>query len=310
MSIGLAPDDRTLCAVGEVEAVVSEGELDASVVKKIAVSELSPSPFQPRQQFGAADLAQLAASIKQAGVLEPLLVRQVEGERYEIIAGERRWRAAQAAGMKSVPCLVLEADDTQARLVGLIENLHRRDLSDYERGRALKQIKEALGVTWGKVAERVGLTKRSILRLVQFAELPAELEQTMGGKTSARHYEALALLNRKPEQQAELAMAIRERQLKGLEAKRAAQVIKDGKASTVDSALCQATRKPAKKSFAARTEDQVGQVLGDLIKMGVRLRGVAYRGLAPGQMRRLLGGMEALRDDMNWLIDQLRREMI
>jgi ParB family chromosome partitioning protein len=310
MSLGLAPDDRMPCSVEEVaaEAVVGEEELEAAVVKKVAVGKLSPSPFQPRQQFGTGDLAQLVASIKQAGVLEPLLVRQVEGGRYEIIAGERRWRAAQVAGMKSVPCLVLEVDDTQARLIGLIENLHRRDLSDYERGRALKQIKEALGVTWRTVGERVGLRKASVLRLVKFAELPADLEETMGGRTSARHYEALALLNRKPKQQAELARAIGERQLKGPEARRAAQAIKDGKARTVDSALRQATGGPARKSFSERTEDEVAKVLGDLMKMGTRLRGTSGRGLTATQRLRLLGGMEALRDDMNRLIEFLRRQ--
>ncbi len=211
----MATDKTQDDAQALAEAVVGEEELEAAVVRKVPVGKLGPSPFQPRLEFGAADLAQLAESVKQAGVLEPLLVRATEGGRYEIIAGERRWRAAQAAGMKSVPCLVLEVDDTQARLIGLIENLHRRDLSDYERGRALKQIKDALGIPWRAVGERVGLRKASVLRLVKFAELPETLEEEMGGKTSARHYEALALLNAKPRQQAELATAIRERQLRG-----------------------------------------------------------------------------------------------
>ena len=291
------------------EAVVGEGELEAAVVRKVPVGKLGPSPFQPRLEFGAADLAQLAASVKQAGVLEPLLVRATEGGRYEIIAGERRWRAAKAAGMKSVPCLVLEVDDTQARLIGLIENLHRRDLSDYERGRALKQIKDALGVPWYKVAGRVGLTERSVLRLVQFAELPPELEATMGGNTSARHYEALALLNRSPKQQAHLAQMIRQRELKGVEAKRAARAVKEGKAKSIEDALRQGPTKPEKKKAEPRaTGDRVAEMLGDMMKISTRLRGLSGGGLTARERVRLIGGTEALRDDMTSLIDFLRRD--
>jgi ParB family chromosome partitioning protein len=291
------------------EAVMGEGELEAAVVRKVPVGKLGPSPFQPRLEFGAADLAQLAESVKQAGVLEPLLVRATEGGRYEIIAGERRWRAAKAAGMKSVPCLVLEVDDTQARLIGLIENLHRRDLSDYERGRALKQIKDALGVSWDKVAERVGLRRQSVHRLVSFAELPAELEEAMGGGTSMRHYEALALLSRKPKQQAELAQAIRQRELKGAQAKRAAQAVKAGKAKSIEDALRQGVSKPEKKKAEPQAKgDRVAQMLGEMVTVSMRLRGISGGGLTASQRVRMIGGMEALRDDMSWLIDLLRRE--
>jgi ParB family chromosome partitioning protein len=285
------------------EAVVGEEELAAATVRSVPVGKLAPSPFQPRLEFGAADLARLADSVKQAGVLEPLLVRRTAPGRYEIVAGERRWRAAQAAGMKTVPCLVLDVDDTQARLIGLIENLHRRDLSDYERGRALKQIKDALGVRWEQVGKRVGLTRTSVMRLVRFAELPPELEEMMGGKTSARHYEALALLNHRPQQQAELARTIQERKLKGPQAKKAAQIIAEGRARSVGAALRKLTGRP----LPPTTGDRVSEILGDLMKTTVRLRGFTAWSFTPSQRVRMIGGMEAMRDEVASLIDDLRK---
>jgi hypothetical protein len=125
-----------------------------------------------------------------------------------------------------------------------------------------------------------------------------------------RHYEALALLHGKPKQQAELAQAIRQRELKGPQAKRAAQAVKAGKAKSIEDALRQGVTKPPEKKKAEPQArgDRVAEILGEMMKMSMRLRGLSGAGLTPSQRARMAGGMEALRDDMNWVIDFVRRE--
>ncbi len=274
-----------------LEALLASAGVDAGQVQSLPTGSLQPSRFQPRIEMGEEDLRELAASIEQAGIIEPLIVRPLQAGRYEIVAGERRWRAAQLAGLEEVPCLVRELDDEQTQIIALIENLHRRDLSDYERGRALRQLKRVLKAPWGEIARRVGLTRRSVLRLVRFAELPEEIEQEIGDEATARHYEAIALLQGRPRQQRELARVIREKGLTGPQAAKIARAVASGKAKSVKAAA----REVVKEEKRAKGEkDEISELVAEIQRIDARVRGLTAGGLTRRQREALVQALEGL----------------
>jgi len=144
------------------------------VGRMIAVSELDPNPGQPRQSMG--DLADLTASIREKGILEPILVRR-RGTRYEIIAGERRYRAAREAGLAEVPCVVRDASDAEAMELALIENLQRRDLSAFEEADGLRVLADTYGYTHETMAEMLGKSRTSITETLALAAIPSQVRQ-------------------------------------------------------------------------------------------------------------------------------------
>ncbi len=168
-------------------ATVSGAEL-----LEIPVSAIEPNPSQPRQRFDEESLAELAASIRDVGVLQPLLVRPVDGGRYQLIAGERRWRAARRAGVDVVPALVRQTDDVGSAEQALIENLHRADLSPLEEAGAYQQLIEDFGLTHEDVAARVGKSRSGITNSLRLLSLPPAIQQLVGdGRLSAGHAKAL-----------------------------------------------------------------------------------------------------------------------
>jgi ParB family chromosome partitioning protein len=139
------------------------------VGRMIAVDELEANPNQPRQALG--DLAELVASIREKGVLEPILVRR-SGAGYQIIAGERRYRAACEAGLDEIPCVVREADDAEVMELALIENIQRKDLTAFEEADALKALAENHGYTHEALAERLGKSRTSITETLSLTAMP------------------------------------------------------------------------------------------------------------------------------------------
>ncbi|HOQ27922.1 MAG TPA: ParB/RepB/Spo0J family partition protein, partial [Armatimonadota bacterium] len=125
----------------------------------LAIDHVEPGPWQVRRDFRTEKMAELVESVRAQGVLEPILVRASEGGRYQIIAGERRYRAALEAGLTTVPALVLEIDDVDARVVSLMENIQRDDLNEMERAEGLVALKQLTGQTWEEVGQRLGVTR-------------------------------------------------------------------------------------------------------------------------------------------------------
>jgi ParB family chromosome partitioning protein len=144
------------------------------VGRMVSISELDPNPNQPRQSMG--DLSELTASIREKGILEPILVRRVHG-RYQIIAGERRYRAAREAGLAEVPCVVREASDAETMELALIENLQRRDLSAFEEADGLRALAETYDYTHEMMAEMLGKSRTSITETLALAAVPEEIRQ-------------------------------------------------------------------------------------------------------------------------------------
>ncbi|HLI31523.1 MAG TPA: ParB/RepB/Spo0J family partition protein [Solirubrobacteraceae bacterium] len=172
---------------------VSEGNGATEGVKDLPVDLIDPNPHQPRQSFDEEALAALAESLSERGVLQPVLVRPRSG-RYELIAGERRWRAARRAGLERIPALIRPTDDAQTVELALIENMAREDLNPVEAARACALLAEDMGMTHEEIGSRVGKSRVAITNLLRLLELPDEaLAALEAGALSEGHGRALLM---------------------------------------------------------------------------------------------------------------------
>jgi ParB family transcriptional regulator, chromosome partitioning protein len=164
----------------------------ATVLRGGAVGSIDPNPNQPRTYFDEENLAGLTASVAELGVLQPLLVRELDEGRYELIAGERRWRAARRAGLPTVPVVVREADEVASLEQAVVENLHRADLNPLEEAAAYQQLIEDFGLTQEQVAQRVGRSRSAVANTLRLFQLPPTIQRLLGeGQLSAGHAKAL-----------------------------------------------------------------------------------------------------------------------
>jgi ParB family transcriptional regulator, chromosome partitioning protein len=186
--------------LGTDESAPAGGE----TLTELAVDVLQAGRFQPRMRMDQDALADLAASIKAQGVMQPILVRPVGAGRYEIVAGERRWRAARMAGLASVPALVRDVPDRHAIAIGLIENLQREDLNPLEEAAGLKRLIDEFSMTHAEAAEAVGRSRTGITNALRLLELAPPVQELMReGKLDMGH--ARALLGLPPLKQIEIA---------------------------------------------------------------------------------------------------------
>ena len=178
-------------------------ESDAPVGStEIALSEIDPNPNQPRRDFDAEALQTLADSIRQSGLLQPLLVVR-EGGRYRIVAGERRFRAARMAGLATVPCVVREMDEQERLEAALIENLQREDLNPMEEAAGIRDLMERCGYTQEMAARRVGRSRPAVANLLRLLALPEDIQRLVReGQLSAGHARVLAGLDSEDAQRA------------------------------------------------------------------------------------------------------------
>jgi ParB family chromosome partitioning protein len=158
---------------------------------ELAVGDIDPNPHQPRSHFDEETLASLAASVRELGVLQPILVRPA-GERFELIAGERRWRAARRAGLARIPAVVRTIDDHTSLEQAVVENLHRQDLNPLEEAGAYQQLIEDFGLTQEDVARRVGRSRSAVANILRLFQLPPSVQRMVrDGQLSAGHGRAL-----------------------------------------------------------------------------------------------------------------------
>ncbi|MHB8328635.1 MAG: ParB/RepB/Spo0J family partition protein, partial [Acidimicrobiales bacterium] len=162
-----------------------------SALREVPTASIRPNPLQPRTRFDEEAMASLAASIKEVGVLQPILVRELEGDEYELIAGERRWRAARRAGLQTMPVLVQASTDVHSLEQALVENLHREDLNPLEEAAAYQQLVDAFDYTHEQVAARVGKSRTVITNTLRLLQLPAGVQRALAdGAVSAGHARA------------------------------------------------------------------------------------------------------------------------
>lgn len=165
----------------------AEGQL-----RELPIAEIVANSFQPRDHFDEEALVSLSASIRSVGVLQPILVRQTGENSFELIAGERRWRAAKRAGLQSIPAIVRPVEDGDSLEQALVENLHREDLSPLEEAAAYQRLMEEFSMTQEQVATRVGRSRSSVANTLRLLQLPAGIQRLLReGQLSAGHARAL-----------------------------------------------------------------------------------------------------------------------
>lgn len=178
--------------------LTSASESSSEETRKLALTQLVPGKHQPRKVFESDALEELAVSIKNQGVIQPLLVRLLPGmpQRYEIVAGERRWRAARMAGLTEVPVIVTEYTDKEAMTVALVENLQREDLNPLEEAEALQALREAYHLSQEELAEQLGKSRSAVANALRLLQLSPSMQDGLAkGDISAGHARALLSVN-------------------------------------------------------------------------------------------------------------------
>ena len=166
-----------------LEALIPVAEESEGGLAEVPVSAITPNPMQPRTVIEAEALDELAASIREHGLIQPLIVTQQGPERYQLIAGERRWQAARAIGLATVPVIVKEATTQQLLELALVENVQRADLNPLEEATAFRQLVDEFGLTQEQVADRVGKSRVAVTNTIRLLKLPAEVKQALTDST-------------------------------------------------------------------------------------------------------------------------------
>jgi ParB family chromosome partitioning protein len=179
-----------------LSAILPETAVRGHELRELAVTQIEPNPDQPRTHFERAALEALAGSIATAGLLQPLIVRPLPGDRYELVAGERRWRAAQEAGLERVPAVIRSSPEDERLQQALIENMVREDLNPVDEARACAALVDDLGISKEELARRVGRSRASISNLIRLLDLPDDVQRLLErGELSEGHGRALLQLS-------------------------------------------------------------------------------------------------------------------
>ena len=223
------------------------GQAEPKTLFYCGIEEILPNRSQPRKHFDEAKLQELAESIKEKGILEPLIVRRTE-QGYELIVGERRWRAAQKAGLKEVPVLVKETERREALEISLIENLQREDLNPIEEAEAFKNLIEEFNIHQEDLSKRIGKDRTTITNTLRLLKLPLEIrDHLMQNRITSGHARAILSLENK-EKQKELSTLIIKRSLSVREAE----------------AIAKRWSEKSEKSVAPRKKSELESQLGSL----------------------------------------------
>jgi len=242
-------------------------------LRDLAVEVIEPNPDQPRRRFDQEALAALADSIRERGVLQPVLVRPKAGGRFELVAGERRWRAAKLAGLEKVPAIVQERDDAQSLEDALVENMARQDLNPVEEARAVAALVEELGLTREEVGRRVGRSRVAISNLLRLLDLPDEaLELLESGALTEGHGRALLLADDHGDRRRLAAAAAAEGWSVRVTEQRAREA---NGAGTSGGRRRKAEVHPDQAAAASEIADAIGSALGTEVR--VKPRGTGYK---------------------------------
>ena len=256
----LLPRESSSTAAGEKAADTG----DKNSLNHIPVEFIQPGRYQPRSHFDDEAINDLAASIRAQGLMQPIVLRKIGENRFEIIAGERRWRAAQRAEMDKIPALVREVSDEAALAMSLIENIQREDLNPLEEAVALQRLIDEFGFTHQQVADSVGKSRSSVSNILRLTNLaPTVADMLAAGDLDMGHARALLAL-----QQEDQPAAAREIAARGLNVRQSEALVKDfGKAPASPS------KKIARDADVARLEERLGQLISQPVEVKHSPRG-------------------------------------
>jgi ParB family chromosome partitioning protein len=256
---------RGLSAMLSSTAPPVDGAPQHPELRAIPVDLIAPNPRQPRRECDEASLVALADSLRERGVLQPVLLRPVPGGTYELIAGERRWRAAQLAGFEQVPAMIRPHDDAESLELALIENMAREDLNPVEEARACSLLVEELGLTREDIGRRVGRSRVAVSNLLRLLELPDEvLDMLVDGALSEGHGRALLMAPDHAERRRLARTAVQEGWTvrRTEEAARATEGDAAGSGPRARRARGAAALHPDQAEAAGRLGDALGRALG------------------------------------------------
>jgi ParB family chromosome partitioning protein len=247
-----------------LRALIPEAETPAEgEIVEIPVGRIEPAPFQARREFNEEAMEELAASIAEHGVMQPVVVRPLAGDRYQLIIGERRWRASQLAGLEKIPALVRDVDDLASSEMMLVENLQREDLNPLEEANAYRHLAEEFQLTQEEIARRVGKSRPFIANSLRLLQLPGEILDLLNrGLLSAGHAKVLLGLESGAGQSA-LAQQIVARKLSVRETEREAQRIQQARAPRPTATIAGPGRDVEMESL----EERLRQLLGTKVRI-------------------------------------------
>jgi ParB family chromosome partitioning protein len=272
----------------------SPSSVNGEAVRHIGIDTIERSPFQPRTEFDPEQLRELAASIKQRGVIQPLLVRLIKAtapqsesaHRYELIAGERRWRAAREAGLTTIPAIVREASDQEVLEIALIENLQREDLNAIEEARAYEQLSGAFQLTQEQIAQKVGRSRAAVANSMRLLALPSEVQSWIADdRLSVGHAKAILSLAGPTEQR-----LVAERVLKqSLTVRETEQLVEQLKGEA--KVLSRTLMATVKSTHVVAIEERLQQKLGTHVSVhhGKKKGRIEIQYYGNGDLARLLG---------------------
>ena len=253
---------RGLDALIDTSEVRPQG---SSNLCEIPVNQIEPNPDQPRREFDQTAMQELAASIQTMGIIAPITLRQVAPDRYQIIAGERRWRASQMAGLEAIPAYIRTADDESVMELALVENIQREDLNAIEIALAYEHLAATSGMTQEKISERVGKSRTAVTNYMRLLKLPAQIQMALKDREiDMGHARALLSLD-SPTMQLKLFRDVQKNHHSVRKVEEMVQMLKNGE-----------TVQTAGKTVAAKTQmpkeyNDIRQQLADRLKVRVQL---------------------------------------
>ncbi|HRF85331.1 MAG TPA: ParB/RepB/Spo0J family partition protein [Alloprevotella sp.] len=231
-----------------LDALISTEEVHAagsSSINEVSIHKIQANPNQPRREFEAGAMEELAESIRQIGIIQPITLRKMEDDTYQIIAGERRWRASQMAGLQTIPAYIRTADDENMMRMALVENIQREDLNAIEIALAYQNLIEQYDLTQDKLSEKVGKNRTTIANYLRLLKLPAQVQVALQNKeVDQGHARALLGLSQ-PSLQVKLFNEIKEKGYSVRQVEEMVKVLNNGE--TVKSGRHQLNGKPARR---------------------------------------------------------------
>jgi len=216
---------RGLDALIDTSEVKTQG---SSNLNEIPIEQIEPNPDQPRREFDETAMQELANSIQTMGIIAPITLRQVSGNRYQIIAGERRWRASQRAGLTSIPAYIRTANDESVMELALVENIQREDLNAIEIALAYEHLAEASGMTQERISERVGKSRTAVTNYMRLLKLPAQIQMALKNREiDMGHARALLAID-SPSMQLKLFKEVQKNQYSVRKVEEMVQALKSG----------------------------------------------------------------------------------
>ena len=251
---------RGLDALIDTSDVKTQG---SSNLNEIPIDQIEPNPDQPRREFDQTAMEELASSIQNMGIIAPITLRQVAPDHYQIIAGERRWRASQMAGLTTIPAYIRTADDESVMELALVENIQREDLNAIEIALAYEHLAETSGMTQEKISERVGKSRTAVTNYMRLLKLPAQIQMALKNREiDMGHARALLSLD-SPSMQLKLFKEVQKNQYSVRKVEEMVQMLKNGEnVQSANKTIASKARMPkeydeAKQRLASRLQAKV-----------------------------------------------------